>query len=99
MQPVETTHLTAVWQRGGLPHVTGSNEVKQEFQGLMTQQQDPTPNIGFDLMGGETLFSRPFDIALEIVQGMIHALRVAIGTRLLHLLHDAAPVCWREFQG
>jgi hypothetical protein len=93
MQPVKTTHLTAVGQRGALPYVTGADEVKQEVEGLMTESSDPTPNSGFDLMGGETLLRRSFDIALEVVQGVIQALGVAIGTRLLHLLHDAAPVC------
>jgi hypothetical protein len=53
MQPVETTHLTAVWQRRGLPHVTGADPVKQEGQGLMTESQHPTPNTGLDLMGGQ----------------------------------------------
>ena len=65
----------------------------------MPQSQDPTPNISFDLVGGETLLSGFFDLVLEVVQGVIQVLRVAIGTRLLHLLHDAAPVCGREFQG
>jgi hypothetical protein len=73
--------------------------VKQEVEGLMTQSQDPTPNIRFDFVGGETLLSSPLDIVLEVVQGVIQVLRVAIGTRLLHLLHDAAPVWGREFQG
>jgi hypothetical protein len=87
----------AIRQRGALPHDTGADQPKQEVEGLMTQSQNPTPNIGFDLMGGEALFGCPFDLALEVVQGVIQTLGVVIGTRLLHLLHDAAPVCWREF--
>jgi hypothetical protein len=63
----------------------------------MAQSQDTAPNTGFNLMGGETLLSCPFDIALEVVQGLIPVLGVAIGTHLLHLLHDAAPVGGREF--
>ncbi len=94
MEPVEATHLTIVGQGGGFPYVTSAGPLKPEFHGLIPQSQDPTPKIGFDLMSGSTLLSGPLDIPFEIVQGVIHSLEVAIGARLLHLLHDPASVCW-----
>jgi hypothetical protein len=37
MRPFKTTHLTAVGQRGGLPHVTGADQVQHEVEGLLTE--------------------------------------------------------------
>jgi hypothetical protein len=49
-------------------------------------------------MHGGALLGGSFHIDLEVVQGLIHATMVAIGTRLVHLLHIGLLSVGRDFR-
>jgi len=92
MRPLETADFLTIWQHDGFSHITWPDQAKQQPQSLMAKVQDPMPNTGFHLMHRDALAGCPFHIGLEVIQGGLQLVRVAIGTGLRHAFHHVAPL-------
>jgi hypothetical protein len=92
MSPLETPDFLAIWPHDGFSPLTWPNQAKQQPQSLMAKLQDPMPHTGFHLMHRDALAGCPFHRGLEVIQGGLTLVRVAIGMGLRHAVHHVAPL-------